>query len=105
MDIEGLRSQLKEHKQEHLLQFWDRISEEQKKQLYNDLKSLDFAEINEFFTAASSQLGSMGKVDDKLEPVPTELCGSITRSDKNQLAQYEAEGKNFSDSGQSSVLK
>lgn len=38
MDVTSLRERLASYGQEHLLQFWDILTEGQKRTLYNDLK-------------------------------------------------------------------
>ena len=46
MDFCGLRSTLEHYGQEHLLQHWDQLNEADQWTLYEDLRSIDFAEMN-----------------------------------------------------------
>ena len=57
MDFSGLRSTLEQFGQEHLLQHWDQLNEADQWTLYEDLKSIDFAEMNHvscFFRTTSA---------------------------------------------------
>ena len=92
MDLESLRAKLKEHKQEHLLEHWESLTDEQQKQLYSDLRCINFAEVNGFFSRCMEQLDATDKVDDHLQPIPQEALGSVVRTDAQTLKQYEEEG-------------
>lgn len=46
MDISALKSKLEHYGQEHLLSFWDQLSEADQVTLVEDLESIDFAEMN-----------------------------------------------------------
>ncbi len=95
MNVEGLREELAQHGQEHLLEFWDELSPEQQQELYDDIKSTNIEEVLGFFTKAMENAGEVEKVDEKMEPIPSELIGSVTRSGK-ELEKWYSEGKVFS---------
>ena len=38
MDVESLKTELKNNRQDHLLKYWETLNDEQKGLLYNDLK-------------------------------------------------------------------
>lgn len=38
MDVTQIREELKKYNQEHLLQFWDELGNEEKHELYSELK-------------------------------------------------------------------
>jgi len=46
MDICELRSTLDQYGQGHLLKHWDQLNESDQWTLYEDLRSIDFAEMN-----------------------------------------------------------
>lgn len=97
MDIASLKSRLASNDQEHLLKYWDDLSNEEKEQLYKELNSLDYEEINKDFKTAMQTLQSASeKIDDLLQPLPAEVCGSITTCDKNTLKNYQTQGKSVS---------
>jgi len=47
MDSSALRSKLEHYGQEHLLRFWDQLSEADQAILFEDLESIDLAEMNQ----------------------------------------------------------
>ena len=95
MDVDGLRIELQNHGQAHLLDHWEGLSGDEKKCLYNDLRAIDFAEVNRFFKQCAEDMEHQGeKVDDFLQPLPQETTGSTTRTDAETLKRYEAEGTN-----------
>ncbi|XP_071955450.1 UDP-N-acetylhexosamine pyrophosphorylase-like isoform X2 [Antedon mediterranea] len=91
MDFESLRKKLAEHNQEHLLDFVNDLDEKSKQVLYNDITNTNIAEVVRFFNAATASMDTQTKVDDKMEPIPTEMFGSVTRSGKI-LKQWEKTG-------------
>ena len=94
MDVDGLRIELQIHGQSHLLDHWEGLNGDEKKCLYNDLRAINFAEVNKFFKQCSDDMGHSGKkVDDFLQPLPQEMAGSTTRADDETLKRYETEGK------------
>ena len=96
MDLESLKSRLDAAGQGHLLQFWDTLTDSEKQSLYNELNNLDFAEINQFFEASMNSLKHASeKIDNLLEPLPADVCGSITRTDADKLSKYRSLGECF----------
>ncbi|XP_072540453.1 UDP-N-acetylhexosamine pyrophosphorylase isoform X2 [Salminus brasiliensis] len=93
MDLAVLAQRLAEAGQSHLLQFWDQLSPEEKEDLYSELESMDFTEINGFFENAMMTFtqGHQENVDARMEPVPREILGSVTR-DVESLKDWEEEG-------------
>ena len=94
MDVNGLKNKLESSNQGHLLQYWDKLSEDEKKKLYKELNSLNYEEINRYFKAAMESLESASeKIDDRLHPLPANVCGSYSRCDKETLNKYNTSGK------------
>ncbi|XP_018609610.2 UDP-N-acetylhexosamine pyrophosphorylase isoform X2 [Scleropages formosus] len=92
MDIGEVAKRLAEAGQSHLLQFWDELSPEEQADLILDLESMDLREINSFFKSAMQVSShSSEKVDARMEPVPREVLGSVTR-DREHLMTWEKEG-------------
>lgn len=94
MDIDKLRARLTEAGQSHLVQFWNELSPEEQAEMIQDLQGMDFKEINGFFKSAMETSGQtkQEKIDSRMEPVPREVLGSVTR-DRESLKDWEKEGK------------
>lgn len=93
-NFETLKESLSRHGQEHLLRFWEELSDSERKQLISDIQELNLAEVNSFFKRATASLQeSSEKLDDRLKPVPEETFMSISRTNKDLLKIYEDEGE------------
>ncbi|KAM4023326.1 UDP-N-acetylhexosamine pyrophosphorylase isoform 1-T2 [Anomaloglossus baeobatrachus] len=106
MDVETLRRSLAEAGQSHVLQFWDELSEAQRSHLLEELQDFSFQELNGFFhraMAAFSVSSTQEKVDARMEAVPREVLGSVTR-DQEQLTDWEAQGYTHIAYGKVAVL-
>lgn len=90
----GLATKLAEAAQSHLLQFWNDLSTEEQAELILDLQGMDFQEINGFFKKAMemSSNSKNEKMDTRMEPVPREVLGSVTR-DREALKSWELTGQ------------
>ena len=93
MDIEKVKERLEAAGQNHVLRFWDELSETQRGELLADLEDLDLGRLQNYFNACSSELsGTITKVDARLESLPTSTSGSFLTSDPVTLARYETLG-------------
>ncbi|XP_066967501.1 UDP-N-acetylhexosamine pyrophosphorylase isoform X7 [Macrobrachium rosenbergii] len=105
MDVSGLRSRLAAHGQEHLLQFWDVLTEGQKKSLYNELNELDLDETCGFFKRTVASLNEeQTKLDERMQPIPAEMHGSVTRTPLEKINDYEEAGLREVSEGRVGVL-
>ena len=72
MDVSGLRAQLQKFDQEHLLAFWDDLSDQEKTLLYNELSQLDLEYVTQSFERCVADLNAKAeKLDDRMEPLPS----------------------------------
>lgn len=90
----GLAQKLADADQSHLLQFWNELSSTERADLILNLQGMDFQEINSFFKNAmvTSSNSKHEKMDTRMEPVPREVLGSVTR-DKESLKVWEQTGE------------
>lgn len=90
----GLAQRLAEADQSHLLQFWNELSPAEQAELTRELQGMDFKEINGFFKNAmeTSSSSKQEKMDTRMEPVPREVLGSVTR-DRECLKDWELAGE------------
>ncbi|KAI0237710.1 UDP-N-acetylhexosamine pyrophosphorylase [Lamellibrachia satsuma] len=91
--MEELRVELKNNGQEHLLAFWEKLSVDQQKQLFGDLRNVNYPEVMRYFKTCTESLSHTAeKVDDHLQPIPPSILGSVTRTDTDTLVEYQQEG-------------
>jgi len=90
MEVAKLRTELKQFGQDHLLQFWDELSEDHQHQLYTELSDLDLEEVQEYFKKTVDEMSHAGeKLDDRMQPLTESQCGSVIKSTDRDLAKYE----------------
>jgi UDP-N-acetylglucosamine/UDP-N-acetylgalactosamine diphosphorylase len=105
MNKNDLISVLKPNNQEHLIKFWDELTEKDKEILYNEIMQTDFNELNGFFQKVKSEmLETTMELDSSMQPVPVNLKGSFADSTNSQLKEYELKGLEAIANGQVAVL-
>ncbi|XP_063994200.1 UDP-N-acetylhexosamine pyrophosphorylase [Diachasmimorpha longicaudata] len=93
MEVEGIRMQLKTYHQDHLLDFWDELTDLEKKELADDISSVDLAETNSYFQRANDSLKNNNKIlDHEMSPINSERCGILNQCSEEQLRGYEKKG-------------
>lgn len=91
MDIGTLREKLAAKGQEHLLQFWEELDNEQQTELYTELSELDLEEVLEYFERTVAEMSTAGaKLDDKMTPLTESQSGSVAGSSDDELSNYES---------------
>lgn len=92
MDVTSLRLELAAHQQEHLLAFWDDLTDDEKGQLYCDLRSISLPIVSKIFRQSVSPSSDRIFDDGSLEPLPDHVHESVSRSDPETLSSYREEG-------------
>uniref|UniRef100_A0A8C8RGC5 UDP-N-acetylglucosamine pyrophosphorylase 1 like 1 n=1 Tax=Pelusios castaneus TaxID=367368 RepID=A0A8C8RGC5_9SAUR len=96
MELEEIRARLERVGQSHLLRFWAELEPPQRDSLLAALALLEAEELGEHCRRAAEacarEQGPLERLDGRMEPVPTEFVGSVSRSQPATLAQWEAEG-------------
>ena len=96
-DIRCLQETLAFHGQEHLLNFWDELSDEQKNDLFKDLKSIDFPSYLRSYKRCMSQKDKPANKEDVLEPLPSEAFESVFSSEETNSKWTQLGLKEISD--------
>ena len=98
IEKDHIRSELAKFGQEHLLNFYDDLTEDQQCSLLKDIQRLNLAEVCGSFDRTQSQNGSLHEtIDDLLEPLSSDIHQSLARTSADQL-------KRFRDIGNTSPL-
>jgi len=92
--MERLKKKLNEYNQEHLLSFWEELTDEDRNQLENDINELDLEETTAYFKKALEFYQHIGQImlDDKVQPIDKKKIASVKTSTKEELEMYEKHG-------------
>lgn len=102
---ENLINLLKPYDQEHLLKFWDDLTNEEQQTLHNEITSIDFDEITSHFQKVKTIMKeAVTEIDSAMNPVPKELKGSLADSTPEQLEAFNVEGLRAISEGQVACL-
>lgn len=105
MNRDDLVKLLEPFGQQHLVNFWDDLNDDERSHLDTDIKQVDFAELNAYFGRVQLQEDETVKeIDSIMNPVPDELKGSFVKSSKQELIEYEMEGLKAVANNQVAVL-
>ncbi|KAG8238241.1 hypothetical protein J437_LFUL018186 [Ladona fulva] len=104
-DFVGLKNVLAKYGQQHLLQFWDELDEDEKHELLEDLSEIDFEYVSNLFRKAMEMpKEELEKLDERLQPIPADWRGSITKTGPDTLSKYENIGLECIAKGEVAVL-
>lgn len=93
INVSDLKLYLTKYGQEHLLNFWNKLSSVEREELYLDIKDVNFEEVISYFNSAVSEIKeNKEKLDDRMKPVPRNSFGSVKRTNEDLLKTYEMEG-------------
>ncbi len=90
--VESLRKNLAAYKQEHLLQFWDSLTESERNDLTADIDEINLEAVLRDFQKVTSDMKTEEKINDHIKPVPKSLFGDVSETPENILASYRDEG-------------
>ena len=105
MDVAALRERLTNFGQGHLLKCWSSLPESEQAALYEDLSSIDLERLtSDFRRATTGTTSSPSNVDHRLQPIPDEACGSISRMKADEKQRYWDEGLRVISEGKAAAL-
>ncbi|KAL7293730.1 hypothetical protein TKK_0012800 [Trichogramma kaykai] len=99
-----IKALLQKHGQEHLLQFWDELSPEERDCLIEDIENLDLMEVTSYFTRAIKSNESKSLLDEKIQPIPDSSIESIKTVLPEQLQKYERLGLEEIAKGKAAII-
>jgi len=92
-DIKALREKCEKWGQGHLVKFWDTLEESQQTALLGEINGIDLEEVCGYFSEADASMrADTEKIDEQLEPLEKEVCGSVARSSNEELEDYRIKG-------------
>lgn len=104
-EMENLKNVLTKHNQQHLLRFWDSLSDSDRHDLCRDLREINVEEVCAYFQRAVKTLEECQlKLDDRMQPIPPEASGSLQKSSQQELEGYKSEGFRLISEGKVGVL-
>jgi len=91
MDVNNLRKSLGEFGQEHLLTYWNDLNEDEQSKLYKELSELDLCYVTQSFERCIASVNSDGaaKLDDRMQPLPRSICGSVLDITQGENTTYQ----------------
>lgn len=101
-DLIKIKEELSNYGQDHILQFWDELSDAERTELLTQLQEIDIPEAIACFKKILTE--DQSKLDDRMQPVPAELYGSVLRTNREDLQKYEDEGFQQISAGKVGVL-
>lgn len=104
-DFDSVIALLKKYDQEHIIKFWDRLDEREKKLLLKDIYEINIPEVVGMFKKTVEDVtADRQKLDDRMKPIPAELYGAVNRSPSELLTKYEQIGLEQISQGKVGVL-
>uniref|UniRef100_A0A8D8PWK4 UDP-N-acetylglucosamine diphosphorylase n=1 Tax=Cacopsylla melanoneura TaxID=428564 RepID=A0A8D8PWK4_9HEMI len=93
LDINEGKNLLISCNQQHLLKYWDELSDEEKSILLNEIKQLNIQEACEYFNSANTySQQTQAQCDSSIKPVPSELYESYQATSSEKLKLYRDTG-------------
>ncbi|XP_078127984.1 UDP-N-acetylhexosamine pyrophosphorylase-like protein 1 isoform X3 [Sander vitreus] len=93
LSLEQVKQSLESAGQSHVLQFWPELCEVERDSFLQELSQLDLKGLKDHCEgAARSAASPSASLDQHIEPVPPESIGSVRKSNKDSLAEWENEG-------------
>lgn len=108
IDYVELCAQLAEYGQEQLLQFWDELTPNERNELTKQLVELNLPQlhssIERAMTLNKNPEGNHMKLEEKLQPLPTDKIIYLNETSKEVLDSYRQEGLRQISNGHVAVL-
>ncbi|XP_050424899.1 UDP-N-acetylhexosamine pyrophosphorylase [Adelges cooleyi] len=104
-NFESVSTVLKTYDQQHIIQFWDKLDDNEREQLLEDIQNVNIPEVVDMFKKTIKDINAdKQKLDDKMKSIPSELYGSVSRSPTELLNSYKEIGLQNISKGKVGVL-
>lgn len=92
--FEQVKQGLESAGQAHVLQFWPELCEEERDVFLEELAQLDLKGLKDHCEGAAKAAASPpDSLDQHIEPIPPEFIGSVKKSGRDSLEEWERRGK------------
>lgn len=102
--LESVKKKLAAFGQQHLLDTWDILDEDQQRKFLEHVDGIDFEEAVSLFKKAEQSMGSVKMLDDRMEPVPESQFESEERISAEVRESYRRKGLEAIANGEVAVL-
>lgn len=92
MSLVDIKKHLEKNNQQHLLKFWDQLTDEQRKTFLQQLSTLRCDELNNIYHEAIKSEKNTQLLDDKMAPFPPEQYESEKQCSAEQINAYRKRG-------------
>ena len=105
MTFSDLQSKLSDHGQEQLLDFWDKLSDDEKLHFEKELQKIDFDYVNTIFDRANLQLKQdQEKKDELMQALPDDVFARLSDTNETEIGSWYEEGLKQVSEGKVAVL-
>lgn len=88
--------------QEHLLKFWDQLSQEQQRELYDQLREMDIERVNHIFKRTIQ--ASQNKSEIQVAPLPDEVFDTVQAASPETIKRWNDTGLQLIAKGKVAVI-
>jgi len=88
--MEAFKADLKRFGQEHVLTWWEELSEEEKEELLNDLSDIDLEEMVGMFRSTCGPGSSSERDLSSMKPIEDDLCQSVKTATAQEMEEYRS---------------
>eukprot|EP00051_Salpingoeca_urceolata_P032706 m.16964 g.16964 ORF g.16964 m.16964 type:complete len:484 (+) comp5363_c0_seq1:138-1589(+) len=89
--MDELKAKLTKYGQTHVLAHWDKLMPEEQESLRAELQAVDLEELQRCYTRTMLDSPVL-KLDDVMQPVPSDFMGHASSAPEEQLQKWETEG-------------
>lgn len=105
MTLADLQLKLAQNGQQQLLDFWDKLSDDEKLDLERELQKIDFGYVSSIFQGAVQQLKQdQEKKDEVMQALPDDVFARLSEANERELECWYNEGLKQVSQGQVAVL-